>query len=95
MTLKDAYRLALARGLTAKQAGAEFGLDYQSISKMKSRLGLPSLISEYDYAERKAFESFSDSELKSYLRVLMDKGFNLRENKEWQFANYERERRGL
>lgn len=70
MTLKEAYRLALARGMTAKQAGAEFGVKHDSLQKIKARYGFPSLISEYEFAERSAFKRMSDREIVSYVRSI-------------------------
>lgn len=70
MTLREAYRIALARGLTAKQAGAEFGLNHESIAKMKSRYGFPSLVREYDSECIKELEKMDDKDLVQYINVL-------------------------
>ena len=70
MTLKEVYRLALARGMTAKQAGAEFKVKHDSLQKVKARHGFPSLISEYESAERAAFKRMSDKEILSYLKSI-------------------------
>lgn len=95
MTLKEIYRIALARGLTAKQAGAEFGVKFESISKMKGRLNLPSLITEYEYSDRQAIKNMSNSDLEKYFNVLSIKnGYNLT-CKEMQYAYEELIARGL
>jgi len=75
MRLEDAYRLALARGLTAKQAGAEFGVNHSSLAKMKNRYGFPSLLSEYEAQSMASIAKMKDEEIKSYMNVLKDKGY--------------------
>ena len=91
MRLQDAYRLALAKGLTAKQAGAEFGLSHDSISKIKNRYGFPSLISEWEFADRQGIAKMKDEEIKSYMEVLLKKGHN--EHKDLKYCQDELEKR--
>jgi hypothetical protein len=88
---KEIYRIALARGMTAKQAGAYFGVRHNSIAGIKGRYGFPSLISEFEYADRKGFESMSDNDLRYYINALeKDKKTT---GKEWTYANDEVKRR--
>lgn len=87
MRIQDVYRLALARGLTAKQAGAEYRVNHQSLAKCKGRYNLPSLISEYEKADRESFARMSDKDLISYIRILKHK--NCSENKQFKYANEE------
>lgn len=92
MTLKEIYRLALARGMTAKQAGAEFKVKHDSLQKIKARHGFPSLISEYEFAERAAFKRMSDKELISYLKSVKNLTACIQEIK---YAKSEIQSRGL
>lgn len=87
LTLPEIYRIALVRGMTAKQAGAEFGVNYSSVSKMKARLKLPSLISEYEYAKRKSFKSLTNQELERYIKLL--EKTNNTQHEEYTFAKEE------
>jgi hypothetical protein len=87
MRIQDIYRLALARGLTAKQAGAEYKVNHQSLAKCKGRYDLPSLISEYEKADRESLARMSDSELASYIKVLKQDDYS--ESKEFRYASEE------
>jgi hypothetical protein len=87
MRIQDVYRLALARGLTAKQAGAEYRVNHQSLAKCKGRYNLPSLISEYEKSDRESFARMSDKDLISYIRILKHK--NCPEDKQFKYANEE------
>lgn len=88
MTLKEIYRIALARGLTAKQAGAEFNVRHDSLSKMKGKYNLPPLITEYEFADRKSMQSMSDKDLESFIKNLEKS--NHKDNKEYKYAIDER-----
>jgi hypothetical protein len=74
MRLEDAYRMALARGLTAKQAGAEFGVNYSSLGKVKNRYNFPSLVSEYEAQSMASIAKMKNEEIKSYMNVLKTNG---------------------
>ncbi|NBU23779.1 MAG: hypothetical protein EBS38_07735 [Actinobacteria bacterium] len=76
MNLQEIYRIALLEGLTAKQAGARFGVPHSSIAKCKHRYGLPSLKNEWDYAVEQQFEKLSDTQLLSYARTLQQTSNN-------------------
>ena len=91
MTLREAYRIALARGLTAKQAGAEFGLNHESIAKMKSRYGLPSLVREYDCQCIKELKNMETPDLHEYIKVLERNG--MKDKNEYKLAVFEMESR--
>lgn len=92
MTLKEVYRLALARGMTAKQAGAEFKVKHDSLQKIKARHGFPCLISEYEFAERDAFKRMSDREILSYVKSITGSKVY---KKELNYAKSEIQSRGL
>ncbi len=70
MTLLEAYRLALIEGLTAKQAGAKFNLNPQSIAKCKTRYNLPTLRNEWDAGYEEKLGKFSDKQLLHYHDLL-------------------------
>lgn len=88
MRIQDIYRLALARGLTAKEAGAEYKVNHQSLAKCKGRYSLPSLVSEYEKADREAMARMSDKELDSYIKVLDAKDYS--ESLDHKYATDER-----
>jgi len=71
MTSLDAYRIALVEGLTAKQAGAKFNLNYTSIANCKNRYGLPSLKNEWDAGYEKQLEKLTDIQLLTYYNLLL------------------------
>ena len=71
MTLLEIYRIALADGLTAKQAAERFGVKASSVSKMKTRHRLPSLKSVFASNAEASLSQMSDSQLQSYLKALM------------------------
>lgn len=73
MRLQDIYRIALARGLTAKEAGAEFGVNPSSISKMKTRHGFPPLRYTLEKCAEDIVGKMTDKELQDYLNVLLEK----------------------
>lgn len=70
MNLLHAYRLALIEGLTARQAGVKFNLDYKSIAKCKTRYGLPTLNCEWDAKYEAKLANLSDSQLVSYANTM-------------------------
>lgn len=70
MNLLHAYRLALIEGLTAKQAGAKFNLNHQSISKCKTRYKLPTLRNEWDATYEDKLGKLNDKQLLSYAETL-------------------------
>ena len=70
MNLLHAYRLALIEGLTAKQAGAKFNLNYQSVAKCKTRYKLPPLRNEWDATYEDKLGKLSDDQLLSYADTL-------------------------
>jgi hypothetical protein len=88
MTLKEIYLIALARGLTAKQAGAEFKVRHESIWKMKGKYNLPPLITESEFADRKLMQGLSDKELDSFIKNLEKS--NHKDNKQYKYAIDER-----
>lgn len=70
MRLAEVYRLAVAEGLTAKQAGQKYGVKPSSLQKIKHRNGFPSLASEWDTKFQERFASMTDTQLKSYYDAL-------------------------
>jgi hypothetical protein len=62
--------MALARGLTARQAGEEFNLNPASIAKIKNRYGFPSLVSEYEFQARDGIARMKDEEINSYMSCM-------------------------
>lgn len=71
MTSLDAYRIALIEGLTAKQAGTRFNLNHESISKCKTRYGLPSLKSELIAGYEEQLDKLNDQQLLKYYELLL------------------------
>jgi hypothetical protein len=71
MTSLDAYRIALVEGLTAKQAGAKFNLNYTSVAKCKNRYGLPSLKNEWDAGYEEQLGKLTDLQLLKYYNLLL------------------------
>ncbi len=70
MTLADIYRIAVADGLTAKQAGQKYGVKPSSLQKIKHRNGFPALASEWEAKHLQRFACLSDQQLKSYYDAL-------------------------
>ena len=71
MTSLDAYRIALIEGLTAKQAGARFNLNHESIAKCKTRYNLPTLRNEWDASYEEQLGKFNDAQLLKYYELLL------------------------
>ena len=71
MTSLDAYRIALVEGLTAKQAGAKFNLNYTSIAKCKTRYNLPTLKNEWEAGYEEQLGKFNDRQLLKYYDLLL------------------------
>ncbi len=91
MTLKEIYRLALARGLTAKQAGSEFNVRWESLHKVGSKHKLPKLMSEFENSDRQQIAKMSDDELLSYMKSLSEKGAE--ETSEFKYCSDEATKR--
>jgi transposase len=70
MKLVDAYRLAVAEGLTAKEAGKKYGVVPSSLQKIKHRYALPSLASEWESKYKGRFANMTDTQLNSYYNAL-------------------------
>jgi hypothetical protein len=90
MTLKEIYRIALARGMTAKQAGSEFNVKWDSIHKAGSKHKLPKLVSEIEFSNRKQIAAMNDNELKQYFLSLKN---NQSTSKEFNYAQDEIQKR--
>lgn len=71
MTSLDAYRIALIEGLTAKQAGARFNLNHESVAKCKTRYNLPTLRNEWDASYEEQLGKFNDTQLLKYYELLL------------------------
>ena len=80
MTLLHAYRLALIEGLTARQAGVKFNLDYRSIAKCKTRYNLPTLSCEWDAKYEAKLGKLSDTQLLSYADAIKRTELNPKHN---------------
>lgn len=93
MRLREAYRIALMRGMTAKQAGAEFGLKASSISGIKTRYNFPSLMSEFEYQARLGYTKMKEEELQSYMSCLEIEGKT--DSKEYRYCKDELNKRKL
>jgi hypothetical protein len=91
MRLREAYRIALMRGLTAKQAGAEFGLKASSISGIKTRYNFPSLMSEFEYQDRLGYSKMTNDEIHSYMSCLEIEGKT--DSKEYRYCQDELKKR--
>ncbi len=91
MRLREAYRIALMRGLTAKQAGAEFGLKPSSISGIKTRYNFPSLMSEFEYQDRLGYSKMTNDEIHSYMSCLEIEGKT--DSKEYRYCQDELKKR--
>lgn len=72
MNLLHIYRLALAEGLTAKQAGAKYNVNHCSLAKCKTRYNLPTLKSEWDAGYEDQLGKLNDTQLVSYYKVLLN-----------------------
>jgi hypothetical protein len=63
LTLKDVYLKALARGLTAKEAGSEYGVNYISLLNRGPENGLPPLYSHWKRKDQRNLEKMTNEEL--------------------------------
>jgi hypothetical protein len=63
LTLKDIYLKALARGLTAKEAGSEYGVNYISLLNRGPENGLPPLYSHWRRKDQRNLEKMTSEEL--------------------------------
>ena len=70
MSLQEIYRLALLENLSARQAGAKYGVPHTSLAKCKTRYGLASLKNEWDATVEEQFDKLSDMQLLSYGETL-------------------------
>lgn len=70
MNLLHIYRLAVAEGLTAKQAGIKYNVNHQSLAKCKTRYNLPSLRYEWDAFYEEQLGKLNDMQLLSYYKAL-------------------------
>jgi hypothetical protein len=70
MTLAEIYRLAVAEGLTARQAGKKYGVKHTSLQKIKHRNGFPPFVSEWEAKHQSKFANLTDTQLKSYYEAL-------------------------
>ena len=74
MTLKEIYRIALAKNLTAKQAGAHYNCRWDSLHKVGAKHKMPKLITEYQMQDAKAVSGLSTNDLQNYKKVLESAG---------------------
>lgn len=70
MKLLSLYLKALDENLTAKQAGAKFGVRHDSLAKCKNRYGLQSLRNEWDCSLETQLDKMSDTQILSYWDAL-------------------------
>lgn len=71
MTLREVARIALAEGMTAKEAGLKYGISAESIRKTVCRYKLPNLITEYERMIITQVARLNDTQLKSYHDALL------------------------
>jgi len=71
MTRREVARVALAEGLTAKEAGLKYGFSAESIRKVVCRFKLPNLITEYERMIITQVSRLNDTQLKSYNEALL------------------------
>lgn len=90
MNLKSIFRIALVRGLTAKEAGAEFGVRWDSLHKVGKRHKLPPLITEYEKDELRSLNSMTTQELRTYICILGESN-----NREREYAEQILDERGI
>ncbi len=76
LTLKEIYLRALAKGLSAKEAGAEYGCNYVSLLNRGPENGLPPLYSHWKRKDQRNLEKMSDDEL-SKLKSEFESWLNL------------------
>ena len=70
MNLLSLYLKALDENLTAKQAGAKFGVRHDSLAKCKNRYGLQSLRNEWDCSLETQLDKMNDTQILSYWDAL-------------------------
>ena len=70
MSLLPIYLKALDENLTAKQAGAKFGVRHDSLAKCKNRYGLQSLRNEWDCSLETQLDKMNDTQIVSYWNAL-------------------------
>lgn len=62
-SLKHIYLLALAQGLTAKEAAYKYNVNYRSLMTRGSEHKLPPLMSHWSWDDQRALEKMSTNEL--------------------------------
>jgi len=70
MKLQEIYRIALADGITAKQAGKRFGVNWKSIVKVRHRYQFPLLKTDSEHEIECQIARMNDTQLGSYLTML-------------------------
>lgn len=70
MTLLEIYRIAIAENLSARQAAERFGVNHQSLAKVKTRHDLPTLRNEWDARVEESLLRMNKSQLESYFNIL-------------------------
>lgn len=71
-----AYRLALVRGLTAKQACAEYGIKHTTLFMAGKRAKLPALRSEYLNDSVNELKTLSDEQLVQLRESMIEQARN-------------------
>lgn len=70
MTLREIYRIALAENLSARQAAERFGVNQQSLAKIKTRHDMPTLRDEWDARVEESLLKMTYEQLLSYYNIL-------------------------
>ena len=70
MTLLEIYRIALAENLSARQAAERFGVNHQSLAKVKTKHDMPTLRNEWDAKVEESLLKMTDEQLLSYYNIL-------------------------
>lgn len=69
-SLIEVYRLAIIENLTAREAGAKYGVSGRSLAKVKTRYDLPSLRSELALKYEGRLNHLNNTQLISYAKAL-------------------------
>ena len=69
--MREIARIALAEGMTAKEAGVKFGVSAESVRKVICRFKLPNLITEYERMIIMQVARLNDTQLQSYYKALL------------------------
>lgn len=70
MTLIEIYRIALTEGLSARQAAERFGVNHQSLAKVKTKHNMPTLRNEWDVRAEKSMLKMTNEQLQAYYNIL-------------------------